>query len=41
MSNILFEDIFDVRQINPDGKKFEGGKICKQQMFSNKFLLKL
>ena len=24
MSNILFEDIFDVRTINPDGKKFEG-----------------
>lgn len=24
MSHILFEDIFDVREVNPDGKKFEG-----------------
>jgi len=25
MATILFEDIFDVRQLNPDGKKFEKG----------------
>jgi hypothetical protein len=25
-SAILFEDIFDVRQMNPDGKKFERGQ---------------
>ena len=25
-SAILFEDIFDIKQINPDGKKFENGK---------------
>ena len=25
MSQILFEDIFDVRELNPQGKKFEGG----------------
>ena len=27
MSAILFEDIFDVRQLNPDGKKFEKGMV--------------
>ena len=26
--SILFEDIFDVKQINPDGKKFERGSFC-------------
>jgi hypothetical protein len=26
-SAILFEDIFDVRQMNPDGKKFERGQL--------------
>ena len=25
-SAILFEDIFDIKQINADGKKFENGK---------------
>ena len=24
--SILFEDIFDIRQINPDGKKFDRGQ---------------
>lgn len=26
MAGILFEDIFDVKDIDPDGKKFERGK---------------
>jgi len=25
MAGVLFEDIFDVKDINPDGKKFERG----------------
>ena len=24
-SNILFEDIFDVKKLNPEGKKFDKG----------------
>ena len=27
MAGILFEDIFDVKDIDPDGKKFERGKL--------------
>lgn len=26
MTGILFEDIFDVKDIDPDGKKFDRGK---------------
>ena len=26
MAGILFEDIFDVKDIDPDGKKFERGR---------------
>ena len=26
MAGILFEDIFDVKDIDPDGKKFERGE---------------
>jgi len=26
MADILFEDIFDVKDIDPDGKKFDRGK---------------
>ena len=29
MAGILFEDIFDVKDIDPDGKKFERGKDLK------------
>jgi DNA-directed RNA polymerase I, II, and III subunit RPABC3 len=25
MAGVLFEDIFDVKDINPDGKKFDRG----------------
>ena len=28
MSAILFEDIFQVNDVNPDGKKFERGRQC-------------
>ena len=27
MAGILFEDIFDVKDIDPDGKKFERGAL--------------
>lgn len=27
MAGILFEDIFDVKDIDPDGKKFDRGKV--------------
>ncbi|MPC54103.1 DNA-directed RNA polymerases I, II, and III subunit RPABC3 [Portunus trituberculatus] len=27
MTGILFEDIFDVKDIDPDGKKFDRGEI--------------
>lgn len=27
MAGILFEDIFDVKDIDPDGKKFDRGEI--------------
>lgn len=28
MAGILFEDIFDVKDIDPDGKKFDRGKVA-------------
>ncbi|KAK7083299.1 hypothetical protein SK128_010010 [Halocaridina rubra] len=28
MAGILFEDIFDVKDIDPDGKKFDRGTVC-------------
>lgn len=27
MAGILFEDIFDVKDIDPDGKKFDRGRL--------------
>ena len=27
MAGVLFEDIFDVKDIDPDGKKFDRGRI--------------
>lgn len=30
MATELFEDIFEVRQINPDGKKFDKGACALQ-----------
>lgn len=27
MAGILFEDIFDVKDIDPEGKKFDRGKV--------------
>lgn len=29
MAGILFEDIFDVKDIDPDGKKFDRGTLKK------------
>lgn len=29
MAGILFEDIFDVKDIDPEGKKFDRGKVCR------------
>jgi hypothetical protein len=31
MASELFEDIFEVRQVNPDGKKFDKGTRCSIQ----------
>ena len=28
MAGVLFEDIFDVKDIDPEGKKFDRGKSC-------------
>ena len=28
MAGVLFEDIFDVKDIDPEGKKFDRGKLC-------------
>jgi hypothetical protein len=28
MAGVLFEDIFDVKDIDPEGKKFDRGKYC-------------
>ena len=35
MALILFEDIFDVKDIDPDGKKFERGTLCTCILFAN------
>lgn len=32
MAGILFEDIFDVKDIDPEGKKFDRGKVCRGGM---------
>lgn len=32
MAGILFEDIFDVKDIDPEGKKFDRGKGCRGGM---------
>ncbi|CAM9920452.1 unnamed protein product [Sphacelaria rigidula] len=29
MSGVLFEDIFEVGKLNPDGKKFDRGKFTR------------
>lgn len=29
MAGVLFEDIFDVKDINPEGKKFDRGNILQ------------
>lgn len=29
MAGILFEDIFDVKDIDPEGKKFDRGEVCR------------
>lgn len=36
MSGVLFEDIFDVKDIDPDGKKFDRGKLNIQRTKSAK-----
>ena len=39
---LLFEDIFDVRQLNPDGKKFEKGKqFCPRLLLLSEWLVLL
>ena len=33
MAGVLFEDIFDVKDIDPEGKKFDRGEYCKGDYF--------
>ena len=33
MAGVLFEDIFDVKDIDPDGKKFDRGRIISRIVF--------
>lgn len=33
MAGVLFEDIFDVKDIDPDGKKFDRGKVYMHHVF--------
>jgi hypothetical protein len=33
MAGVLFEDIFDVKDIDPDGKKFDRGKVYIHHVF--------
>ena len=33
MAGVLFEDIFDVKDINPEGKKFDRGNLALIQLF--------
>lgn len=35
MAGILFEDIFDVKDIDPDGKKFDRGTLIKSELMSS------
>lgn len=35
MAGILFEDIFDVKDIDPDGKKFDRGTLNKSYWMSS------
>lgn len=35
MAGILFEDIFDVKDIDPDGKKFERGRMKRITISTN------
>lgn len=39
MAGILFEDIFDVKDIDPDGKKFDRGLLSVYTIFPNECLL--
>lgn len=41
MAGILFEDIFDVKDIDPDGKKFERGqlKTCCSKLVANVLIM--
>jgi len=32
---VIFDDIFEVRDIDPDGKKFDKGTYCSRQFFVN------
>lgn len=34
MAGVLFEDIFDVKDIDPDGKKFDRGKVLFVHLIS-------
>jgi len=37
MAGILFEDIFDVKDIDPDGKKFDRGVSCNNEISFSKW----
>lgn len=39
MAGVLFEDIFDVKDIDPDGKKFDRGKSKFFLMFITVFVV--
>ena len=46
MAGVLFEDIFDVKDIDPDGKQFDRGKMLWKQILllsfaSSKFCLEV
>ena len=36
MAGVLFEDIFDVKDIDPEGKKFDRGKLGLMASFENR-----
>lgn len=39
MAGVLFEDIFDVKDIDPEGKKFDRGKSSYHRIFENYLLV--
>lgn len=41
MAGVLFEDIFDVKDIDPEGKKFDRGKYISHWMSSYYYLIQV